>query len=369
MLKYKGLLNLEIEHIQPVPFEHPVREMTQEEYEKLKESIEHDGFISPIVVGLYNKDYYLVDGRHRVKACKELGLSEIPAYVLEVESESDLELCVRVLEAVRKNLNEQEMKSIVSKIDLLRNLTRDKKARLRKLCKKEENEKDYFKKYEKELQEKEKEIQEREEKIRELVELLKEKEQQIKELEEEKEEAIASAIREKEKASGEISEEERRKIEQEIAEKYEKQIFTFKKERKELIEELDIWKRNYNDLMAQKKQIEKAVQRAHEDIKNLVSVGRLYSIIEEMSQLFDTMDKVFEKMVYYGYTITEQEYEDLKRKWEKNIMSRVRKIDQLIQDLGRDVFMVERNEETFQEALRKAGEVEIKERVERLLFR
>ena len=53
--------------------------MAPEKFERLKNGIEQNGFLQPILVSP-NKDgtYTIVDGHHRFKAARDLGMPEIP---------------------------------------------------------------------------------------------------------------------------------------------------------------------------------------------------------------------------------------------------------------------------------------------------
>ncbi len=48
-----------------------VSELSPQEYESLKQSIMKDGLYVPIIV---NQNGIILDGHHRYKACKELGI-------------------------------------------------------------------------------------------------------------------------------------------------------------------------------------------------------------------------------------------------------------------------------------------------------
>ncbi len=55
--------------------------MTKDQLEALKEGIKKFGFIVPIVT---NKDLVVVDGEHRYRAAKDLGMTEVPIIKLNV---------------------------------------------------------------------------------------------------------------------------------------------------------------------------------------------------------------------------------------------------------------------------------------------
>ena len=55
--------------------------MTEVQFESLKKTIEKYGYLVPIIV---DKDLKIADGEHRYLAYKEMGMKEIPAYVLDI---------------------------------------------------------------------------------------------------------------------------------------------------------------------------------------------------------------------------------------------------------------------------------------------
>lgn len=56
--------------------------MTEAQFESLKKTIEKYGYLVPIIV---DKDFNIADGEHRYLAYKEMGMKEIPAYVLDIK--------------------------------------------------------------------------------------------------------------------------------------------------------------------------------------------------------------------------------------------------------------------------------------------
>jgi ParB family chromosome partitioning protein len=72
---------------------------------ELAQSIASSGFITPIVVTISkNGDYVLVAGERRLRACKELGLAEIPAIVKDLTETQMMQIAI-VENVQRKNLN------------------------------------------------------------------------------------------------------------------------------------------------------------------------------------------------------------------------------------------------------------------------
>ena len=80
---------LPISEIYPNPFQ-PRIEFSDEELAELSQSIAENGLIQPIIVRKSDIiGYELIAGERRLRACKRLGMTEIPAVVKEV---SDQEL-------------------------------------------------------------------------------------------------------------------------------------------------------------------------------------------------------------------------------------------------------------------------------------
>lgn len=74
-----------------------IPEMSQEDYEALKSDIKENGLLNPIMT--YNNE--IVDGRHRYKACIELGIE--PRFI-EWTGEGDLTTIVLSLNLKRRHL-------------------------------------------------------------------------------------------------------------------------------------------------------------------------------------------------------------------------------------------------------------------------
>ena len=95
---------LPISDIYPNPFQ-PRIEFSDEELAELSQSIAENGLIQPIVVRKSDIiGYELIAGERRLRACKRLGMTEIPAVVKEVtDQESRKQAIIENLQ--RSNLN------------------------------------------------------------------------------------------------------------------------------------------------------------------------------------------------------------------------------------------------------------------------
>jgi len=107
--KSESLLRIKIENISPNPFQ-PRKHFDQGALDELKSSIFTNGLIQPITVRRYGEGkYQVVSGERRLRACKEIGLIDIPAYIIEVLSD-DIMLSMAIIENVqREKLNPIEV--------------------------------------------------------------------------------------------------------------------------------------------------------------------------------------------------------------------------------------------------------------------
>ena len=113
------LKTLPISEIYPNPFQ-PRIEFSDEELAELSQSISENGLIQPIIVRKSDIiGYELIAGERRLRACKRLGMTEIPAVVKEVtDQESRKQAIIENLQ--RSNLNPiEEAKAYRNLIDEL----------------------------------------------------------------------------------------------------------------------------------------------------------------------------------------------------------------------------------------------------------
>lgn len=111
------LKTLSISEIYPNPFQ-PRLKFSDEELVELSQSISENGLIQPIIVRKSDIiGYELIAGERRLRACKRLGMTEIPAVVKEVtDQESRKQAIIENLQ--RSNLNPiEEAKAYRNLID------------------------------------------------------------------------------------------------------------------------------------------------------------------------------------------------------------------------------------------------------------
>ncbi len=86
-----------------------LRSLTDEEYESLKQSIETQGVMVPVV---YDEDGNILDGHHRVQVCEELGIKNWPSIIQSGLSKAEKKALVLVLNDARRHLSESDRQKI-----------------------------------------------------------------------------------------------------------------------------------------------------------------------------------------------------------------------------------------------------------------
>lgn len=103
------IAKIEIAKIKPNPYQ-PRENIDRASLEELKQSIIEKGVIQPITVRrLVGGMYELIAGERRVRASAEAGLTHIPAYIIEVESEKELLELALIENIQREKLNPIEI--------------------------------------------------------------------------------------------------------------------------------------------------------------------------------------------------------------------------------------------------------------------
>ncbi|MFZ0389864.1 MAG: ParB/RepB/Spo0J family partition protein [Calditrichia bacterium] len=104
-LKNKNLQEIEIVFVDPNPFQ-PRLDMDRNAFEELKKSIKEKGVIQPILVRPGKKGRYeLIAGERRLRAAGEVGLTRIPAYVVNVTKDEDMLELALIENVQREHLN------------------------------------------------------------------------------------------------------------------------------------------------------------------------------------------------------------------------------------------------------------------------
>jgi len=93
-----------VDSIRTNPYQ-PRSEFSEEELRELAQSIKEKGLISPVTLTEINGQHVLIAGERRLRACKMLGLEQIPAYFREIEGDEELMELALIENVQRENLN------------------------------------------------------------------------------------------------------------------------------------------------------------------------------------------------------------------------------------------------------------------------
>ena len=107
--QYDFLAKIPVDAISSNPFQ-PRMNFEPEALEELKKSILSNGLIQPITVRRVENDrYQLISGERRLKACKDIGYRDIPAYIIKVDTDEAM-LAMALIENIqREKLNPIEV--------------------------------------------------------------------------------------------------------------------------------------------------------------------------------------------------------------------------------------------------------------------
>ena len=101
-------INIDVDRIRTNPYQ-PRSDFDREALLDLKNSILEHGLIQPITVRRSIHGYELVSGARRLRASREAGLSHVPAYVMDIESDSKLLELALIENVQREDLNPIEI--------------------------------------------------------------------------------------------------------------------------------------------------------------------------------------------------------------------------------------------------------------------
>jgi len=97
--------------------------------DELKNSIIENGLIQPITVRRVDKHFELVSGERRLRASKEIGLKDIPAYIIKVDTKEAM-LALSLIENVqREDLNPIEIATTYRKLMIECDLSQEEIAK------------------------------------------------------------------------------------------------------------------------------------------------------------------------------------------------------------------------------------------------
>lgn len=102
------IASVEIDRVRGNPYQ-PRTDFDQDSMEELSRSILEKGLIQPITVRRFEDQYQLISGERRLRAAQKVGLSFIPAYIVDVKSDSEMLELALVENIQREELNPVEI--------------------------------------------------------------------------------------------------------------------------------------------------------------------------------------------------------------------------------------------------------------------
>lgn len=125
---------IDVENVRPNPYQ-PRREFNEKALDELAASIEQLGIIQPVTVrALGQGQFEIISGERRLRAARRAGLSRLPAYVREADSEAMLEMAL-VENVQREELNPIEVafgyQRLIEECDLTQEQVADKVGKSR----------------------------------------------------------------------------------------------------------------------------------------------------------------------------------------------------------------------------------------------
>ena len=104
-----SISHIEIAKIRPNPYQ-PRADFDTKALDELRESIREKGIIQPVTVRKAKDDKYeLISGERRIRAAQDLGLSAVPAYIIEVKNDEEMLELALIENLQREHLNPVEI--------------------------------------------------------------------------------------------------------------------------------------------------------------------------------------------------------------------------------------------------------------------
>ncbi|NHZ86691.1 MAG: ParB/RepB/Spo0J family partition protein [Planctomycetia bacterium] len=123
-----GTLKINVNSISPNPHQ-PRQQFDKEALQELVASIKRKGILTPITVRNDAGNYILIAGERRLRAAKLAGLSEIPAYIIDVENDAEMMEMALIENIQRENLNPIEEAEAYAVLNSKYGLSQDAVAR------------------------------------------------------------------------------------------------------------------------------------------------------------------------------------------------------------------------------------------------
>ena len=127
-ISYSGVSKIDISEIKANPNQ-PRRFFDEKKLLELVDSIKQKGVITPITVRKKISGYELVAGERRWRASQKAKKKVIPAYIIEVENESEIMELALIENIQRENLNPVEESEAYSVLNLKFKMSHEKIAK------------------------------------------------------------------------------------------------------------------------------------------------------------------------------------------------------------------------------------------------
>jgi ParB family transcriptional regulator, chromosome partitioning protein len=102
------IAQIDLDRIEQNPYQ-PRADFDPVALDELRQSILEKGIIQPITVRRLERGYQLVSGERRVRAAREAGLRQIPAYIIKVQSNEEMLELALIENLQREHLNPIEV--------------------------------------------------------------------------------------------------------------------------------------------------------------------------------------------------------------------------------------------------------------------
>lgn len=121
------LSKIAINNIVPNPYQ-PRTNFEPGALDELKKSIIENGLIQPITVRRVEKHFELISGERRLRASREIGLRDIPAYIIKVDTKEAMVALALIENVQREDLNPIEIAKTYRKLMVECNLSQEEIA-------------------------------------------------------------------------------------------------------------------------------------------------------------------------------------------------------------------------------------------------
>jgi ParB family transcriptional regulator, chromosome partitioning protein len=109
------IASVDIHKIKPNPFQ-PRTDFDQSALDELTRSIQEKGLIQPITVRRVDLGYQLISGERRFRAAQAAKLKQIPAYIIDVETDEDMLELALIENIQREYLNPMEISNAYQRL-------------------------------------------------------------------------------------------------------------------------------------------------------------------------------------------------------------------------------------------------------------